>query len=212
VGRSPKLTDVELLDRAVDTFWVRGVSSVSIRDLEAVAGVKAPSIYRRFGSMDELRTAALERYVDRVIAPRVSRLLSGDGDPIENITTFLVRSVTEAADGGGLIGCLITTASVEESRCGSEEARAAGTRGLEIIEAGFVREVTRAHEEQMLAVGLSPSDGATTIALAFQGLMVLARSGRSPAALRSHAKAAVATITAKDARAQRPKRRPEELP
>ncbi len=42
MGRSPKLSDDEILDRAMETFWQNGWSGTSVRALERALGMKAP--------------------------------------------------------------------------------------------------------------------------------------------------------------------------
>ena len=195
MGRPPKYDDDQILDRAMETFWCRGWSSTSVRDLEAALDLRAPSIYRRFGSKDQLGAAVVDHYTDRVIVRRVGKLLPGVGDPVANIATFLDRSVTEADDGGGLWGCLLTTASLEARTPGPELAAALG-RGHAVIEAGLRREVGRAGRLGRLAPGVDPGAATAMLTLAMQGLMALARSGVPSRELRRRAQAAVSVITA----------------
>lgn len=193
MARPPKFDDDEILDRAMTALWRRGWSQTSIRDLEDALELKAPSIYRRFGTKEGLGTAVVDHYVDRVVRRRVGKYLSGEGDPVENITTFLERSVTQSGDGGRLWGCLLTTTSIEADE---PDAALAGVlqRGLAVIEDGFRREVHRAAELDRLAVGVVPDAAVALLTLVMQGLMALARSGASPADLRRRARAAVSTI------------------
>ncbi|MEO1059231.1 MAG: helix-turn-helix domain-containing protein [Actinomycetota bacterium] len=98
MARPPKFNDDEILDRAMSMMWQRGWTQTSIRDLEDALEIKAPSIYRRFGSKERLGAAVIDHYVERVVRRRVDRYLSGDGDPIENITRFLESSVRGAGE------------------------------------------------------------------------------------------------------------------
>jgi TetR/AcrR family transcriptional repressor of nem operon len=194
MARPPKFDDDEILDRAMATFWQRGWSQTSIRDLEAALDLRAPSIYRRFGTKEGLGTAVVDHYVDRVVRRRVDKYLDGDGDPIDNITTFLERSVTQSGDGGRLWGCLLTTTSLDAGDADPTLVDAL-RRGLDTIEDGLRREVHRAAERGRLADGVEPEDATATLTLVMQGLMALARSGASPADLRRRARASVATIS-----------------
>ena len=193
MARPPKFDDDEILDRAMSMLWRNGWAQTSIRDLEAVLDLKAPSIYRRFGSKEGLGAAVIDHYVDRVVRRRVDRFLSGDGDPIDNLTTFLERSVTQSGDGGRLWGCLLTTSGIEAGDADPPlvEAR---QRGFDVIEDGLRREVRRAAELGRLARGVDPEEATATLALVMQGLMALSRSGASSAGLRRRARAAVSTI------------------
>ncbi|MDJ0768583.1 MAG: TetR/AcrR family transcriptional regulator [Ilumatobacter sp.] len=193
MARPPKFDDHEILDRAMTALWQGGWSQTSIRDLEGALELKAPSIYRRFGTKEGLGTAVVDHYVDRVVRRRVDKHLTGEGDPIDNLTAFLESSVTQSGDGGRLWGCLLTTTSLEADDPGRAFADALRT-GLEVIEHGLQREVYRAAELDRLAPGVEPDAAAATLTLVMQGLMALARGGAPPADLRRRARAAVATI------------------
>ncbi|MEM9745825.1 MAG: TetR/AcrR family transcriptional regulator [Actinomycetota bacterium] len=197
MARPPKFDDDEILDRAMSMLWRNGWAQTSIRDLEAVLDLKAPSIYRRFGSKEGLGAAVIDHYVDRVVRRRVDRFLSGDGDPIDNLTTFLERSVTQSGDRGRLWGCLLTTSSIEAGDADPSlvEAR---QRGFDTIEDGLRREVRRAAELGRLAEGVDPEEATATLALVMQGLMALSRSGASSAGLRRRARASVSTIASSE--------------
>lgn len=204
MARPPKFDDDEILDRAMEAFWRGGWSRTSIRDLERVLDLKAPSIYRRFGTKDGLGVAVVDHYVARVVRRRVAKHLTGEGDPIHNISTFMERSVTQAGDGGRLWGCLVTTASLEAAEPDAALADALG-RGLATIEDGLRREVLRAAELDRLRDGVDPEPAIAMLTLAMQGLMALARSGAPSADLRGRARSAVEVIA-------RPVERPVERP
>lgn len=176
-------------------MWQRGWTQTSIRDLEDALEIKAPSIYRRFGSKERLGAAVIDHYVERVVRRRVDRYLSGDGDPIENITRFLESSVRGAGDRGRLWGCLLTTSGLDlgDADTAMFEAR---QRGLDVIENGLSDEVERAAELGRLGERIDADDATASLALVMQGLMALARGGGESADLRRRARAAVATITA----------------
>lgn len=195
MARPQKFDDAQVLDRAMETFWLQGWSVTSIRDLEAALDLKAPSIYRRFGSKDDLERAALERYVDRVIEGRIARYLGVgdggldegecDGDPLSDVWAFVVSALDPGPAGEPLRGCLLTVAALDLPH--HPELRSVLADGLARIEAALRRAVERAARAGRLADGVDPAAASANLALAFQGLMVLARSGRPPDELRSMA-------------------------
>ena len=195
MARNPKFDDDEILDRAVTAFWQGGWNRTSIRDLESALDLKAPSIYRRFGTKEGLGVAVVDHYVDRVVRRRVDKLLRPDGDPIDNIVRFLELSVTEAGDGGRLWGCLLTTTSLEAEAPGAALG-AALQRGLAVIDDGIRAEVDRAVALGRLADGVDPEAVVAATSLVMQGLMALSRSGASPADLRRRARHAVTLFAA----------------
>lgn len=193
MARQPKFDDDELLDRAMAAFWQGGWQQTSIRDLERVLDLRAPSIYRRWGTKEALVAAVVDHYVDRVVRRRVDRYLRADGDPVDNLISFLESSVTQSGDGSRLWGCLLTTASLEANEPDAELV-AALHRGLTTIEDGIRTEIERAGQLSLLADGVDPSSAVDTLTLVMQGLMAMARGSASPADLRRRARHAVAVI------------------
>lgn len=191
MARPQKFDDAQVLDRAMETFWRQGWSVTSIRNLEAALDLKAPSIYRRFGSKDDLERAVLERYVDRVIEGRIARYLGEDdgaerdGDPLADLWAFVASALDPGPAGEPLRGCLLTVAALDLPH--HPELRSVLADGLARIEAALRRAVERAARARVLADYVDPAAASANLALAFQGLMVLARSGRPPDELRSMA-------------------------
>ncbi|MEO1064700.1 MAG: TetR/AcrR family transcriptional regulator [Actinomycetota bacterium] len=190
MARPPKFDDEVLLDRAMRSFWRAGWAGTSIRDLERELELKAPSIYRRFGSRDGLGVAVIDHYVDRVIRGRVARHLSGEGDALANIEDFLVSSVTPGEDGR-LVGCLVTTVGLEGAALhpGVRRSLAAGRAE---IEQGLRREVRRAVEARQ--VDADEDAAVAMLVLVMQGLMALARSGAPADELVDRVRAAVSLL------------------
>lgn len=193
MGRPTKYDDAELLDRALALLWERGWAETSIRDLEAALDLKAPSLYRRFGSKEGLGAAAVERYVDRVVSRRVAKYLHGDGDPLDNIATFLRRSVTQSRADEQLRGCLLTTTALEVDDPDAV-LRAALDRGLALIEGALRSELRRAADLQLLAEGVEVRAATSMLALVMQGLMASARGGISARVLQRRAADSVAVL------------------
>ena len=175
-------------------FWIRGWSTTSIRDLEDALGLKAPSIYRRFGSKDGLTRAVVDHYVEHVVRFRIERYLSGSGDPIANLHAFFDSAVTTRA-GAPLVGCLLTTISFEAQQLDPDSRRALDL-GLDVIDRAIRTELDRAEAGGLLAEGVTVDDATANLILAWHGLMVLARTGRSPANLQAMARATVESIAA----------------
>ena len=208
MARAPKYDDTELLDRAVDVVWRRGWSSTSIRDLEQALDVKAPSIYRRFGSRDGVGVAVIDHYVERVVRRRVAKYLTGDGDPVTNLRVFFERSVEQPNSSEALRGCLLTTASADDL---DEAMRGAVLAGIAVIEAGVRRELERAADLGRLRPGVDVESATATLGVAMQGVMALARAGMPSDELHRRAIAVVSSVT--EPTADRPtddRPRPEE--
>lgn len=194
MARPAKYDDGEILDRAMTVSWERGWEQTSIRDLERALDLKAPSIYRRFGSRDGLGEAVVDHYVRRIVERRIEKYLPPSGDPRDNLRRFLEQSVTEPEHGGALRGCLLTSMSNETARPAPEIERAL-SRGRARIADALADETRRAAELGLLREGVDSEEAADSLTLAMQGLMSMARAGEPSSTLRRRARSAVAVVS-----------------
>ena len=175
MGRPAKMTDTDVLDVTYELIWQRGCDDVTIRDLEAALDLRAPSIYRRFGSRDELFAAAIDRYVERVVQGRITKFLDEASDALQGIREFFLSVATIPAGAAKAPGCLLTTTSQQSARDVPAIGAAIG-RGLELIEVAFRRTLDRAVGQGRTLASPSP-EVARTLLQSFQGVLVLARCG-----------------------------------
>jgi len=177
VPRPAKYDDTDLLDRSYELLWCDGCDAVSIRDLEQVLDLKAPSIYRRFHSRDELIARSVDRYVERVVAGRVRRHLDRADDPVAGLRSFFQSALDPAPGEARPRGCLLTL-TAGQSAGDAPEVRAAVDAGLAAVEAALETQVRRASERGRTAPGTDVHALTSVLLLAFEGLLVLARAGR----------------------------------
>lgn len=176
MARPARFDDDDVLDRAADLFWKHGSDAVSIRDLEAALDLRAPSIYRRFHSKEQLFVRCIDRYVERAIGGRVRFFLDSSDDPLSGLRAFF-SSVLEPHPGEQrLRGCLLTT-TAGHAEAATPEIQQAINRGFSTIETAFRRQVERAMRAGQ--IDADPEAAAKALLLSFQGLLVLARSGAS---------------------------------
>ena len=175
MGRPAKTTDSDVLDITYALAWQRGCDDVTIRDLEVALDLRAPSIYRRFHSRDELLAAAIDRYTDRVVGGRVRRHLEDAGDPLEGIRGFFLSAVDSTAQPHMPRGCLVATTS-QQSSYAVPAIRDAVDRGVAKVE-----EALRAALDRAAAQGhqfTSPhQDLAWALLQNFLGVLMLVRCG-----------------------------------
>lgn len=195
MARPAKFDDLEVLDRASDLFWRDGCDAVTIRDLEAVLDLRAPSIYRRFTTKDGLVAASIDRYVDRVVRGRVRRYLERADDPVEGLRAFF-SSVLEPHPGEPTPrGCLLTVTAGQRS-FDDPTIRAGVVAGLAVIESAFRTQVERAQAAGQVRGDLDPVAVAVGLLASFEGLLVLARAGMP--GLQAGIDASFAALTARD--------------
>ncbi|MEM8813169.1 MAG: TetR/AcrR family transcriptional regulator [Pseudomonadota bacterium] len=176
MARPQKLKSDEVLDRASDLFWRLGCDGVSTRDLETALDLRAPAIYRRFSSKNELLARCIDHYVERIVATRIERVLENSADPILALHQFFVAMLEPHGDEPSLRGCLLTnTAAHRETQ--ADEVRDALERGLALIEFAFESQIHRAVETGQLSRDTDAAALAKALFMSLQGLLTLVRAG-----------------------------------
>lgn len=175
IGRPVKTTDDDVLDITYALAWQRGCDAVTIRDLEVALDLRAPSIYRRFHSRDELLAAAIDRYVECVVDVRVRHYLEGTGDPLHGIRRFFLTVTDTTTNPEIPRGCLLATTS-QQSSYAIPVIHEAVNRGVVRVEdalcSALVRAAAGGHQFP------SPHrDLAQALLQSFLGVLMLARCG-----------------------------------
>ena len=177
MGRPAKTTDADVLDTTYALAWQRGCDDITIRDLEVALDLRAPSIYRRFHSRDELLAAAIDRYVDREVDPRVRHYLDDADDPLDGIRQFFLRTLDLMAQLETPPGCLVATTS-QQSSYAVPVIRDAVDRGT-----ARVREALLAALERAVAQGhqfaVPHHDLAWALLQNYVGVVMLTRCGHT---------------------------------
>jgi AcrR family transcriptional regulator len=176
VGQTVKATDAQVLETTFDLIWRRGCDAVSIRDLEVALDIRAPSIYRRFHSRDQLLAAAIDRYVERVVHPRIRHFLIESPDPLDGIRQYSLSSIELQDQFLERRGCLLASTS-QQTAFDVPVIREAVTRGFDEMESALIdaldRAVAQGHRFQCATDEL-----ARALIQSWVGLLVLMRSGR----------------------------------
>ncbi|TDW29062.1 TetR/AcrR family transcriptional regulator [Cryobacterium psychrophilum] len=112
IGR-PRLFDEEaVLVRLTELFWRQGYTRTSMTDIVQTSGVQKPSLYRTFGTKEELFATVLRRY----LAGRIQMfagMIEQAGTGVEGVHTFLNLFEADAVSKHGRDGCLMVMASNE---------------------------------------------------------------------------------------------------
>ncbi len=163
----PKSFDVDdVLDRAVDLFWVNGYAATSMEDLVNHLGINRGSLYSTFGSKQQLYELALERYLSSG-RERFAAMVTDPAVPLRAAITRLLYSSAERTDHRG---CLLVNTTMERN--------ATDERCLDLTSTGFdeLRAILIAAFESRrdeVANGLTPDRAADLVLVATQGLRVV---------------------------------------
>jgi AcrR family transcriptional regulator len=175
MGRPAKTTDSDVLDITYMLAWQRGCDDVTIRDLEIALDLRAPSIYRRFHSRDELLAAAIDRYVECVVDVRVHRYLENTRDPLRGIRRFFLSVADTRANLGVPRGCLLATTS-QQSSYAIPAIRDAVDRGVAKVEEALRAALDRAADQGNRFTS-PPHNLARALLQNFLGVLLLVRCG-----------------------------------
>lgn len=93
------VTDVAILEAALEQFALTGIRRTSADDVARRAGVNRATLYRRFGSREQLLAAAYLHEAGRVLeeltarVPEVPDAPEADFDAAENVVTMFTEAV-----------------------------------------------------------------------------------------------------------------------
>ena len=112
VGRPRQFDEAEVLDRAVEQFWIHGYEATSLNDLIEATGLQKGSIYKAFGDKHNLFMMALERYLDFAVEVTKETLSQGE-TPSSALAAWLTGIVDRQKSGATRCGCFAVNAAVE---------------------------------------------------------------------------------------------------
>ena len=163
----PKSFDVDdVLDRAVDLFWVNGYAATSMEDLVNHLGINRGSLYSTFGSKQELYELALERYLSTG-RDRFAGMVTDSAVPLRETITRLLHSSAERSDHRG---CLLVNTTMERNAT-DERSLGLTSKGFDELRAILIDAFEARRNE--LADGLTPDRAADLVLVATQGLRVV---------------------------------------
>ena len=111
-GRPRHFDEETALDDLTALFWRKGYTQTSVADLVEASGVHKPSLYRIFGTKEELFATIARRYM----ATRMEMfagLVELAGPGLDGIHTFLSMIREDVVSGTSQHGCLLVATSTE---------------------------------------------------------------------------------------------------
>lgn len=163
----PKSFDVDdVLDRAVDLFWVKGYAATSMEDLVNHLGINRGSLYATFGSKQELYELALERYLTSG-QHRFAEKITDPAIPLREALRALLTSSARKTDHRG---CLLVNTTMERNAT-DERSLHRTSKGFDELRVILIAAFESRRNE--LANGLTPEQAADLVLVATQGLRVV---------------------------------------
>ena len=174
-----------VLDHAATLIRERGFRATSIGDLLERSGVQKGSFYYYFPSKEDLGHAVLDRFVLDLEHRLLDFLLAPAGPaPLERIGAVLDGFVAQTEAAGGKGGCPFGTLAMELSDV-HEGFRARLSEALQRLERAFADLLARARASGELRADADPTSLATFVMAGLEGGMLLAKTHRDVAWLRT---------------------------
>ena len=182
MARLREFDENEVLEKAMHVFWTKGYEGTSMADLLAAMGITNSSLYKAFGSKEELFLRILEHYRDDHLAFRHAALAESTPRRIvERMLLGTVDLLTGQATPPGCLevnGALAASAEIETIRMGL-------VRNRKVLRALLHDRLTATQDAGDLPAGLDAEQAATLVATLAHGLAVQAKDGASREELRA---------------------------
>lgn len=109
---APRKASDRILAAARDLYYRLGIRAVGVEEIVALAGATKPSLYRAYGSKDDLTARYLAEYDTRFWSFFDAAVAAHPGDPRAQILSFM-SGLSQRAATPGYRGCGLTNALVE---------------------------------------------------------------------------------------------------
>jgi TetR/AcrR family transcriptional repressor of nem operon len=172
VGRPKSFDEEEVLERAMDLFWLHGYEGIGLSDLLKGMGISRQSLYDTFGSKRGLFVRVIEHYRSTQLS-RALALLERDGPALESVKAVM-RFFESLATDPRCRGCLVANTIVEVGPH-DEELSGLLTETLGLLQKSIQRGLERAQAEGDLPATKSPEQLARALTNAMMGLVIVGK-------------------------------------
>lgn len=190
MGR-PRTFDIEVaVDRAMELFWRQGFEATSTEDLVEGLGIARGSLYKAFGSKEQLYAMALHRYCERHAVGLIEML-----DRAEQVRTAIraaLLALVEADLADPELGCMMVNAATERSAHPDTVQQVSRTMGQ--IESALAGALERARARGEIAADKNPRELAQFLTTFVQGLRVMGKARADRAFLENSVEAALSVL------------------
>lgn len=175
-GRPREFNKDEVLDAAMDVFWIKGYEACSTEDLCSSTGLGRGSLYNTFGSKHELYEHALQHYHEQWIQVQTAILEQPVSvkERLRNLLEWAVERDFEESSNG----CLLINATMERGRTDSTVENWS-SRHVEHLEGVLYRVIEKGIESGEITSSRSARDLSRTFLCSYYGLRTLNASTRN---------------------------------
>ena len=170
----------EVLDRAMQLFWEKGIEATSINDLVECMGIGRASMYDTFGSKEQLIFEAMDCYVTHM-KQHLLAALERPG-PAPAVIRELFLSLVERDFAGHTKSCLMTKSALMTGR-DNAEIQARVCRFMDLVENALFELLVRGRDEGDIPEHRDPRALARFLANSMQGISITSSARAEPAVL-----------------------------
>lgn len=175
MARTKDFDEDRAVDAAVDCFWLRGYEATSVRDLAKAMGIGGTSLYNAYGDKRALFSRSLERYANRSMRERISRLEAAHR-PKAAIEAFLAEIIGRSLSDPDRKGCLLVNSALDVAPHDAEIGKVVGGY-LGEIRAFFRRNIEAARKAGQVSRRIDAEEASAHLLGVLVGIRVLARTG-----------------------------------
>jgi TetR/AcrR family transcriptional repressor of nem operon len=187
-GRPRGFDETEALDAAMRLFWAAGYEGASIDALTGAMGMPRASLYQHYGDKEALFLAAIEHYAQTRLGPLLGAL-EGGGTLAADLDAFLEAAVRHATRDPAHLGCLVACVLSEVAGTQARMRQELAAR-FAAVEGRIAARLARAQAAGELDPAADVEALAGVLSAVARGIMLSARAGVQPGALRRTAQAA----------------------
>ena len=177
-GRPREFDEGEVLERAMEVFWLRGYLGAGTAELLECMGIARQSMYDAFGTKRGLFLRTIRHYRDTRLSEALA-VLEGPGSALGHVAEVL-RYFERLVRDKQARGCFVAN-SLVEIHVHDEETVALLKNTIAQLEGGLRKALKRAEAEGELTNGRSPRALARALTNAIVGIAVTGKLGLSDA-------------------------------
>ncbi|SDQ00819.1 transcriptional regulator, TetR family [Mucilaginibacter sp. OK268] len=174
MARTKEFDENEVLNKAVDLFWLKGYNGTSMQDLVDGLGISRSSLYDTYGDKHTLFIKALECYQCTASA-KISQIAGSDLPAKEIIKQILEFIADELLGDYSRKGCFMVNAEVEVAPH-DEVVKQMICRNDQQVEDIFYRVIKKGQENGEISKAQDTRAIARSISNTVKGMQVTAKS------------------------------------
>jgi len=179
----------EMLEKALEVFWRKGMRATTMMDLAEATGVQRGSLYNAYGGKEDIFLLAFDDYVAAFLAAAAEALKAPD--PEDALRSLFDVAIANMISGSPARGCLSTRTAAEAAL---EDPRLqARLRGM-LDDLHLIVLVALSAEGARTRLAVTPDQAADLVVTFTRGLAVMERVYQDATYLRNTAAALVQAL------------------